>query len=141
LNTNDLITSIVSSLSALNLNLSGNPVPISVRKLPLKQETIDPPTQVIVCPGDTPEEFRRASYNNHFFYSPQVQVVIITPNDAQEYTNLNTYLQWREQIAGALVAISGPLALSVEYDVPLDREQVADNYDYISLNARATLFQ
>jgi len=98
---------------------------------------------IIVCPAATPEGYKRFAFGGYYKFSPSINIVLIAGNNALELTNLDVWLNYRQQISDALNALNPTniLASRIVYDVPLEREQINDNYDYLSMNYSCDLWR
>lgn len=136
-----------SQIAVTGLNLAwpatGAAVPVVIRKLPQKAEVLDPPVQITICRPDKPEGFKRLSFgkNRQMLYT--VVIAIVSPNNADQISNLATYTDWRQTIVelytpkfssqADVVALAGCDSVRGIKIVPgifLDRKAISDNYDY-----------
>jgi hypothetical protein len=141
---NDCLDQVVKVVQALNLNLNGVIPPVVKRKLPKKDQTLDPPIQITVNAKEYPEKIKNITFANYLIATYKAQVTICSPNDGDELSNIPIYAQWRQQIRQKLQAppISGvspsvpPLPVGVFMnvdsvpDVFEDRKAISDLYDY-----------
>ena len=120
-------------------------VPVNIRKLPTKEETLDTTPLICVCPHETPPRPEILSFEagcgiQRRYY---VEVVIIASGGRDFYTNLDVWLNWRQQINGLFQQT--PLAGSVwpgaaqvfqmmaDEGYVIARDQINDNYEYSGL--------
>lgn len=132
------LTAISNSIQGLDLALSGQAVAVNIRKLPKREEGLDPATQVLVVPSETPERVEQFAYPNQVNVTYSCQVMVVSPNDGDQITNLPTYLDWRQDIrqlfqGPPLTTVSGCWMTKIVPGKPLDREKINLNYDYLDL--------
>ena len=113
------------------------------RKLPKVNETLDALPVIIVCPSQTPEEIGDASFDNLVDVFYNVDIVFVAANNQDQSTNLDEWLEWRQQIRRAFGqpdSITSTVASIWDIEIrpmaPLDRTQINNNYDYSGLTIR-----
>jgi len=137
-----LMQQIQTQINAANFNYGGIPVPTQIRKLPLREETIDAARMIVICPGSG-ETMSQLAFGGHYVVEHRMEVIIISPNMGTDFTGLDNYLDWRQtitNICNTQVTVPNLLRRQVVYDPPIDRTQVAANYDYLALEARYLLY-
>ena len=137
-----LMQQIQTKINALGLTYAGNAVQAQIRKLPLREETIDQAVMIVICPG-TGEVLNQLAFGGHYAVENRMQVIIISPNMGTDFTGLDSYLDWRQTITNICttqVTIPNLLFRQVQFDPPIDRQQVSANYDYLALEARYVLY-
>lgn len=142
----DLLNGTVTAVGNLGFTspTSGQSVPVVKRKLPMKLQTIDPPVQIVVSRSDAPEGFKYIAFGQRS-KEYLVLVAIVSPNNADQVSNLPLYQQWRQQIEDLYNPLGGfasPAAIQtlagssqcwdirVKPGVFLDRRMISKNYDY-----------
>lgn len=133
------LSAIEASINGLSLAIGGQTVTVNIRKLPKREEGLDPATQILVVPSETPERVEQFAYPNQVNVAYSCQIVVINPNDGDQITNLPTYLDWRQSIrelfqGPPLTTVSGCWMTKIVPGRPLDREKINLNYDYLDLS-------
>lgn len=127
----------MTAVAGLGLTFDTAPLPVLKRKLPRVSETLEMLPCLLVCPSTRPERYQPAA-EGLVFLDYAVDVSMAAPGNRDWATNLDQYLQWRQQIRGLF---QGPLlaGVSAVYDTditpgtPIDRTLVNSNYDYSTL--------
>jgi hypothetical protein len=112
-------------------------IPCVLRKLPKKGEQIDPDILLTICKAETPEDVKFYAFGVVKVRYP-IEITIISPNNMDNYTNINYYANWRQTIR---LALQKPPVLNLTentyaFDVDntpqnfLDRREISDIYDY-----------
>ena len=135
----DALTGIANAITNLGLVLGSTTVPVNIRKLPKREENLDPATQVLVVPSEKPEDVKQWAYPNQVNTIYTCEIVVVTPNDGDQTSNLLTYFAWRSAIrllfqGPPLANVIGCWYTKIVPGKPLDREKIAQNYDYLVLN-------
>lgn len=112
-------------------------IPVVLRKLPKKSEVIDPDIQITVCKAETPETVQFYAFGVVKVRYP-IEITIISPNNRNQYTNIDYYANWRQvirlalQMPPVLNLTQGTTAFDVDNEPKdfLDRREIADIYDY-----------
>lgn len=138
MNSNDILNAVVTGVTGLGLQLNSTTVPVRKRKVPKREETVDPGTQIVICLAEKsppPRYFSFGKVKATYF----VQVVILVPNNADNLTNLDVYQDWKQQIR--VLFQKPPLAgVSSVYNMdPIEssfikRSLANENYDYVEAN-------
>ncbi len=153
---NDILDATVTGVDGLDLVLSSepsSPIPVVKRKLPKKEEVVDPPVQITVCKSETPEQVKWYAFPStnkpkgtvRVKYS--LEVTIISPNNDDQYTNLPDYAYWREKIRvlfstkAAFSGVSEVIDCDAKLGVYLDRDQINENYDYQTVGLIVTTIE
>lgn len=145
---NDVLDKVVEQVDLLGLALDGTPLPVVKRKLPKKEELVDPPYQITVSKSEEPEGWRWYAFPSTS--NPKgairkeylVEITTITPNDNDQLTDLDTYTEWREQVIKlfshpkTFAGIAQVFDCNAAPGVFLKREEVSNNYDYQQVGVR-----
>jgi hypothetical protein len=131
-----LLELVQTTINALSLG-----VPCVIRKLPLSQEALDPATQIVVCPGKA-ETYERFTFTGHYLVAYDCNVVVIAPNTGLQLSNLQTLLDYRQQLVDALQNLqpTNCLKRNITFDQPIDRNLIPENFDYVSFNASYSIW-
>jgi len=101
----DVLNSVVSGVASLGLQAGGVTIPVVKRKLPLKEETIDPATQFVVSMAEAlprPERFCAAMLR----YELRVEITLITPNRSDYVGSIPQLSDWYGQVRDKFSATS-----------------------------------
>ena len=137
----DILLAFVDTITGLGLLYNGNPLPINLRKLPAREETLDELPLICVCPHDRPERFRQLSFEDDCGVEKQyfIQVALILAGGRDLSTNIEVVTNYRQRVSRAFsrapLVGGGPGAALVwdmqpEFETVFDRGAIADNYDY-----------
>jgi hypothetical protein len=131
---------VASAITSASLVVGGNTLTAFVRKLPIRQEDIDPVAMVVVCPG-RPEVFKRLAFGGHYTVEVGVAVAVITPNNGSEGLP-DGVLSARQAIAAILEAEApaNGLKVTVDFDPPFDFGAISMDYDMSVLEGRFLLY-
>ena len=143
-NQDSILNAFVSQIGTLSISLLGVMVPVAKRKLPKKDEQLNPPVQIVVCSDVLADQLGWMCFGT-LKMRYRVQVVIISPNNNDNLTNLPVYTQWRQQIrnlfdgyikGGVLLPGISPPVYDMDYRGGsfLPRDRLAQTYDYQDLN-------
>jgi hypothetical protein len=119
------------------------PITVVKRKLPKKDETLQPPTQIIVCLGPKADDLGWWSFGvkKMRYY---VEITFVSPNNNDNASNLDLYTQWRQQIRNhfakpPLVGCASVVDLDVLGGNFLPRTgKLSTLYDYQQIIVRVT---
>lgn len=138
----DLGEIIVSAIEGLSLAVGAAEPAVEQRKLPAVAEELDTLPMILVVPPATPDRDVPFDSEGARLQEYGYQVVIVAAGNRDAVTNLETWRDWRQQIAdrfGTVRPIDYPgflPPLKVLHDAAIDRATVAMNYDYSGLTLR-----
>jgi len=140
----DVLDAVVTTVDALGLKADGVLVPTFKRKLPTREEVIDPSTSICVCLAQVvPKPTRFCT--GMLLYRLSVEVVLIQPSRADAVASLGQLSDFYGQVRDAFAATSRtkgnhPVTIPAGDDsvwmvkpgegVFLDRPKLAQQYDY-----------
>jgi hypothetical protein len=132
-----------------NLSLTYNPpagdpvaVTAAVLKVPKVQEGLDAPLPVIaVSPAAERQRVEPASGEGLVFVTYPVEVAISAAGNRDFASDLDVWLNWREQIqqlfqGTSLAGVARVVDVSTDPDPAFDRQSAVDNYDRSRLTVR-----
>lgn len=140
-------------ITAMALQFNGATIPVEIRKMPTKMDTIDPGTQILIVPDDMPPKIERYGMMmpsrprgiGRYIYS--TDVVLIAPNKMDWAKNLSLYTRWLELMMRTFSGPSGLVFGSQSIDglqdvraVPLsflNRKQMLAGYDTFTIRVDA----
>ena len=135
---NSILDAVVTRVASLGLIKDSVVIPVVKRKLPRRQETMDSPTTITVSPPDAPDSVIYAAFGAQW-WSYTVNITVVSPNDQDLASNIDTYTGWRDQIKALFMPpfASPPLVgvplvwdMRVKPQVLFHRSMLAMNYDY-----------
>lgn len=131
-----LLTAVAARVEDLGFNLDGA-VPVVIRKLPKKGETVDAPVQITICHPEYPFKIERLSFQDKNV-EIEVQVVIVSPNKGDQSSNIDVYNHWLEIIAQEfeqpeLAEVEEVWDTDVRTGVFLDRASLSNSLDYVGI--------
>ena len=100
-----VLDSVVSTVTALGLLVNGQPIPVIKRKLPTKEETLDPPTQLVVCMAEGVPAPVRFCQGVLSFRLP-VEVVLVSPSPGDRLRSIPLLSDVYGQVRGAFARTS-----------------------------------
>lgn len=135
---NDCLNAMQVDVASLNLQTPGGiQIPVVIRKLPKKDETLDPPTQITICAKEVPETVKEITFANQVWLIYHLLITVVSPNNTDDSaTNIPLYTTWRQSIRQKFqglnfaTPITAVKNLETEQDVFLDRKAISDLYDY-----------
>ena len=134
------------SLTDTTKGSPGGVVPVVLRKLPRRGETLDPPTQITISPPDAPDQVQYAFFGGQW-WKYTVLITIICPNDKDLVSNIDIYTQWRESIRGLFLTTDNPgtnLGVPAVFDarvrpmVLFNRGMLSAGFDFQQLGVEFT---
>lgn len=154
---NSLLDAVVKTIQALNCQLNGESVPVVKRKLPKKEQSVDPAVQITVCASEDVDEQKYHDFTGAMRVTYVFEITIISPNNDDQLTNLDIYTEWRESIRmrfkkppfvvyygtdenGALLPVT-VFQMRVLPGKFLDRKLISDNYDYQMLRLEIVVIE
>ena len=142
-----ILEAVGTVITNLNLNFTPpggviiNPS-VTVLKEPKFQRQIDSPMPVImVAPSIERQVIEQASAEGYVFVTYPVEVAISAAGNRDFVTNIDIWLNWRQQIrsqfcATLLPGVSQVFLSDADPDPAWDRELIQSNYDRSSLTLR-----
>ena len=136
----DVLEAVRAEVATLGLTLAGALLPVVTRKLPVKEEGIDPPSQIVVSLADAlPQPTRFAQ--GVLLYTLPVEVTLVSPSDGNladvgDLSNLFGLVRDHFAQQGLVLTLSG--STSNFYDLRpaegafLDRARLSARYQYQS---------
>jgi hypothetical protein len=135
-----ILEAVASVITGLNLTFTpsgdGNPVIVAaaVLKVPKVQESLDTPLPVIAVSPAVDRQRTEPAAEGLVFCMYPVEVAISAAGNRDFASNLDIWLNWREQIRQQfqgiiLVGVPQALVVRTDPDPAFDRQTAADNYD------------
>ena len=94
----DILNACQSTVAALNLQLNAVVVPVVVRMAVKKAPSVDPATLITVSSDPKGERVKAWGFGGNWRLDYTIDLTIVTPNNDDYLTNLDTFTQWRQQI-------------------------------------------
>lgn len=138
------VAQVIDNLSLTYNPPTGDPVTVTaaVLKVPKVQETLDSPLPVIaVSPAVEHARVEPASGEGLVFVTYPIEIAISAAGNRDFATNLDVWLNWREQIrqqfqGTKLAGVSQVVDVNTDPDPAFDRQSAVDNYDRSRLTVR-----
>lgn len=136
-----ILTSAQQAVSGLSLVLGSTPLPVLIRKLPKLGETLDSAPVVLICPTEQPEKIIDYATEGLVYVEYGVEIVIVAANNQDYLSNLDSYLNFRQQIRllfQGTTLTGAPTVCDMDMipEAPIDRALVAADYDYSAISVR-----
>lgn len=134
-----------NQVGALGVTYQNASVPVVVRKLPKKEETLDTVPVFVVAPSERPESIEPFGSEDQVLVKYLTECVFIGPGDGDFTSNLDTWLTYREQVRRlfqfGIPGIQLPNQANLFFaeilpEAPLDRASLNVSYDYSGLAFR-----
>lgn len=154
---NALMDAIVATIQELNCQLNGESVPVVKRKLPKKEQQVDPAVQITVCAAEDVEDQQYHDFTGAMRVTYAFEITIISPNNDDQLTNLDLYTEWRESIRMRFKkppfvvyygtdesGVALPVTVFQMRVLPgkfLDRNLISENYDYQMLRLEIVVIE
>lgn len=139
-----------ANIDDLELEFGDETIPTAIRKLPTSEETLDTVPEIVICPDETAERIKAASFENLVEVEYRIEVVLVAPGNRDFEANLGQWLTYREEIRRLFNKVplegTGPDLGKVFHLVPdlryvLDRDKLSQNYDYNGMAFVATAIE
>lgn len=150
---NQIMSIMQQRVTAMALQLNGAEVPVVIRKLPLKMETIDPATQILIVPDETPPKIERYGMATPTYPTGiartrfMTDIVVVSPNNLDYAKHIPTYVSWLQLISETFSAPTGLVFGSQSVDGLQDcrcqpkqflaKSKLNASYDYIAITCQA----
>lgn len=139
---NSILDATVKKVKQLGLSYKGGIVPVVKRKLPKKEETVDPARQITICGAQKVDKLSWLAFGvKRMEYV--VQIVIICPNNDDQASDIEIYSFWRQTIRDdfaepPLAGVSEVWDMDVLEGEFLNRDEISANYDYQEIPVKVT---
>lgn len=136
-----ILQAVQSAVAGLTLTLGATVLPVSIRKVPPPGEDLNAVPCILVCPSEKPETVEDAAGEGYVYVSYGVEIVLVAAGNQDFTTNLDFYLNARQQIrqlfqGTSLAGVASVFDLEMVPETPIDRGAVSANYDYSALSVR-----
>lgn len=142
----EILDYVVSAQDTLHLTIDGTEPQAVKRKLPKREEKVDPSLQVCVTATELVDDVRRIGFGSKWQCLYVVLITLITPNDRDQLLGLDDHAAWREgtrafwQRPGSLAPV-GCKRVEIVKAPFLDRAQLANGYDYNQVALQVTTYE
>ncbi|MBP3956325.1 hypothetical protein J8F10_13625 [Gemmata sp. G18] len=146
-NLDTILDAVVTAVRELNFKLTGpGSVPVVKRKLPKREEAVDPSEQVTVSGAAELDSVTPIAFGDVFRVRYRVEVTLVTSNKNDQVKNLPEYLAFRQQVRQLfrkppLVGAAAVVDLDVVGGEFLDRGMISQGYDYQQVVIRVTTIE
>ncbi|MBP3956466.1 hypothetical protein J8F10_14390 [Gemmata sp. G18] len=143
---NDILDAVVADHKAAKLKIGTECLRVVKRKLPKKEEGVDDHFQVTISAAEQADQIVRIAFGNVFKVGYRVEMTLITPNDRDQLTNIDTIAAWREATRARYmkpnpIAVSAVKQVEIIDSLFLDRSTLADGYDFDQIALQIYTFE
>lgn len=137
-----ILDAVATVVNNLTLTFNDQVVIATVLKVPKVQEILDTPLPVIaVSPAVERQRTEPAATEGLVFVTYPVEISISAAGNRDFASNLDVWLNWREQIrqqfqGTSLIGVPQVWDVNTDLDPAFDRQTTADNYDRSKLTVR-----
>ncbi len=142
----DIMTAVKTQIDTLSISINGSAVTSVIRKLPKKEQTVDAAAQITISPTQMEPKVTPIAFGNRFAHEYDVEITVISHNDNDQFTNLDTYATIKQNITN-LFLLPSSIAVTGVWNIRMldndfhDRKFVISGYDYMQLILRVSTIE
>ncbi len=135
---NDILTAVKTSVDAVGVTVNGSAVTSAIRKLPKREDSIDPAAQICISAAEKQPDVVPYCFGNRFLNKIIIEITLINPNNDDQASYISDYSNFKQSVTNKLmvptgVTVSNLRDTRIRENPFLDREMIRNGYDYIQL--------